>query len=131
MASPARRRCSECRRWFRPEASALKSQRSCGRLCRLRRRAADGNRRRRADPEASRVDERARQQTCRARKQAAGVDLSRTGLPSQFAEPIDDFITLLGQAEARSRAALRRHLKRVLAARLVASAIAAVVGGPD
>ncbi len=64
------RRCSECRARLVPAATARATQRVCGPECRKRRRARQARRRRYADREASRADERERQKLHRERRRA-------------------------------------------------------------
>jgi hypothetical protein len=60
--------CTECRKAFVPNASARKTQKTCGRkACRDERRWRHARRRRRSDLAAYRADERERQQRRRAR----------------------------------------------------------------
>ena len=64
------RRCSECRARLVPAVTAKTTQRVCGPECRKRRRARLARRRRRADPEGYRRDERERQRAQRQRRRA-------------------------------------------------------------
>ena len=56
-----RSRCTQCRTWFIPKPSATGTQRVCGPECRRLRDNALARRRRAADPDAAREDERLRQ----------------------------------------------------------------------
>jgi hypothetical protein len=64
-----RRRCSECRRWFKPEVSAQSTQKICAaEPCRRSRRNQHARRRRSQDVQNYRVDERERKRRSRARR---------------------------------------------------------------
>jgi hypothetical protein len=63
----ARRRCTECRCWFVPCGSATHSQKVCSQTCRRKRQRKLARRRRRADLEGFRAEERVRQQVHRER----------------------------------------------------------------
>lgn len=70
----ARRRCSECRKWFAPHPASTVSQKTCGaEACRRSRRGKLARRRRAADLEGARQEERERQRAHRARVRA-GAD---------------------------------------------------------
>jgi len=60
-----RRRCTECREWFYPAASAVGTQRVCCEDCRKKRNRALARDRRRRNLIQYRVDERERQRQCR------------------------------------------------------------------
>lgn len=110
-----RRRCCECRDWYAPERSAVKTQRTCGKKCRLRRRARQEKRRREADRTNAQADERERQRQHRARKRAEkGADppRSQAGLYAQWCEVVEEILEELGQAQRRSQAGLRRRVRR-------------------
>lgn len=116
-----RQRCCECRRWYLPEASAAKTQKTCSRECRLRRRARLQRERRSEDLANAREDERDRQRRHRERERdtraahARGPDppLSLTGLSFQVLESIEQTIEDLGQAQRLSLTGLRRRLRRI------------------
>lgn len=61
-----------------------------------------------------RLDERERQRTSRARKQASGHQTSRAALAPEAHGLIDEFIESLRHNEELSRAGLRRKLGRLL-----------------
>lgn len=68
-----RRRCSECRRWFRPSAQNAHNQKTCGREeCRRRRRARLEKRRRERSLQDSRISERERQRESRRQRRQTG-----------------------------------------------------------
>jgi hypothetical protein len=68
------RRCSECRRRFHPERSALDHQHVCGPECRRRRRRRLARRRRERALQVWREDERERQRRSRERRGAVRAD---------------------------------------------------------
>ena len=73
------KRCTECRGWFEPSATATGHQRVCGLGCRKNRRAKLARKRRRcADLVAVRDDERERQRRSRASRGAAKTPASAT-----------------------------------------------------
>jgi hypothetical protein len=111
-----RRRCCECRHWFTPAPSAAKTQLTCGKQCRLRRRAAHERARRQLDLTASREADRARQREHRERVRAEKPErrpLSQAGLSAQVAAAIGEILDDLGQAQRLSQAGLRGRLKRL------------------
>jgi hypothetical protein len=63
-----RKRCSECHKRFRPHSSAIETQKTCCRTCRLRRRARLARQRRLESIDECRLDERDRQRVCRAKR---------------------------------------------------------------
>jgi hypothetical protein len=116
-----RRRCCDCRSWYLPAASTAKTQKTCSRECRLRRRAKQEKVRRAADLENAREDERERQRRHRERmreakgRQARGPDppLSRAGLSVQVIEAIEQIVEDVGQAQRLSQAGLCRRVRRI------------------
>ena len=88
MSKPnERRRCPECRAWFRRVASARTTQKTCSKACRVNRRRAQANERRGHDVETHRTNDRERQRECRERRRAVGrrvteAPVSRAGLDS-------------------------------------------------
>ena len=118
-----RRRCCECRCWYRPAPSTAKTQKTCGKKCRLRRRGKQEKARREADLPAVRKLERARTRCHRERQatpegtglEGTGPPMSRAGLSAEVAGAIEEIIEKLGQAERMSRAGLRRRIRRLLA----------------
>jgi len=90
---------------------------TCGKKCRLRRRARQEQVRRKAALPAVLELERARQRHHRARQVASagtGPPLSRAGLSAQASEVIKEIIEKLGHAQQLSRAGLRRRLHRLV-----------------
>ena len=111
-----RRRCCECRKWFVPAPSAAKTQKTCSRKCRLRRRAKQEKARRARDLANARTDECERQRTHRERKrekQGADPPLSQAGLSVQLRDAVEEIIEDLGQAQRLSLTGLRRRLRRI------------------
>ena len=110
-----RRRCCECRTWYVPKPSAVKTQRTCSKRCRLRRRAKQAKRRREANRANARVDERERQRKHRVRRreeQGADAPLSQAGLDAQVCGVVEELLEELGQAQRLSQAGLRRRVRR-------------------
>lgn len=69
----ARRRCSECRRWYLPSAQTAHNQKTCGReSCQRRRRARLERHRREESLAESRLAERERRRESRRRRREAG-----------------------------------------------------------
>jgi hypothetical protein len=115
LGKGGRRRCCECRRWYVPKPSTAKTQRTCSKRCRLRRRAKQEKARREADRENARADERERQRKHRARtreEKGADAPLSQAGLSVQLYSVVDEILQELGQAQRLSQAGLRRRVRR-------------------
>lgn len=128
----SRCRCTECRRWFVPRASAARTQRVCGEPgCRRRRRAKLARRRRREDVFEYRIDERERQRKHRDAARTAGeaeaaakvnVPTDEPVVSSRHAPPSmptrhelrTEVLEALDDAMAASRATLRRRLAEIL-----------------
>jgi hypothetical protein len=112
-----RRRCTACRRWYRPAASAVQHQKTCSAGCRCRRRRSLARKRRDADIHEYRVEERERQRACRAAKGSRAApppEPSRAGLPPQVTE-LEEVLRGKWDRLARlSRAGLRREIRQVL-----------------
>lgn len=118
-----RRRCIECRKWFRPAASAEDSQRVCGLECRRHRDNALASARRWRDPDRYREDERLRQRKCRAaRSGGACAHTEGPGVPRCHAPPSDanpaefqgKVLETWDRLAAMSRATLEQELARFL-----------------
>ena len=110
-----RRRCCECRGWYVPKASTAKTQRTCSKACRLRRRSRRDRARREADPAGAREAGRVRQRRHREREQAktgGQGPMSQAGLSAEAAETIEEIINKLEQKTRLSQAGLRRQLRR-------------------
>lgn len=112
-----RRRCVVCRRWFRPAASAVHNQKTCSPACRQRRRRWTARKRRDADIQNYRVDERERQRACRAAKKpkpSRTQDVSRAGLSSQVTELEEVVLEKWDKLISLSRASLRREIRVIV-----------------
>ena len=112
-ADKGRRRCTECRRWYLPTATARKTQRLCGREpCRAARRRKLARARRRRDVQDYRVEERKRQRRCREGRaegscHAPPSALGPLRLKAKLLESWDE-------ATAASRATLQRRMSQIL-----------------
>ena len=98
-----------------PRASTSKTQQTCSKTCRLRRRGRRESARREANPVAAREAERERQRRHRERERAkAGgqAPMSRAGLSAKATEMIEEIINKLEQKTRLSQAGLRRQLRR-------------------
>ena len=123
------RRCSECRVRIVAAATAKATERVCGPECRKRRRARLARRRRRADAEGFRADERKRQRARRQRLIRVLLGLRRRLVGARVlvvrwllcAKHLDD--ALEGQFELLARRTLRMIGARLLIRLLVAREI--------
>jgi hypothetical protein len=112
MTRAAMKRCTECRRWFRPAASARESQRACGKACRASRRCKLARKRRAEDLQGFRDDERERQRARRQRLREEGChappsDRNSADLREELRRIVDSALEL-------SRATLERRLPRTI-----------------
>jgi hypothetical protein len=104
-----------------PAASTAKTQKTCSKQCRLRRRARQERERRTAELEDARQDERERQRRHRQRVRQAlatqagssALPLSLAGLSSQLLESIEQIVETVGQAQRVSLAGLCRRIRRI------------------
>ena len=113
-----RRRCTACRQWYRPAASAVRHQKSCSPECRGRRRRWTARKRREAEIHEYRVAERERQRACRAAKrskQTRSPEVSRAGPSPQVIELEEVVLEKWDKLIDASRASLRRELRAILA----------------
>jgi hypothetical protein len=113
-----RRRCCECRRWYTPDPRAKRNQKTCGKQCRLHRRAKQEKARRDADLTNARAADQQRQMQWRARKHRVGQKeraLSQAGLSAQTTEIIEIIMNKLRQEQRLSQAGFRRLLRGNLA----------------
>ncbi len=126
------RRCTECRRRFAPEPSALATQKLCGdKACKASRRNALARARRLRDVQDYRVDERVRQRASRAQRAAAskspaapqsppraGPAVTECHVPPSTQNAQQITLQLLAEwdkAAAESRASLKRRVTAILA----------------
>jgi len=136
----ARRRCTECRRWYRPSAQTAHNQKTCGRgSCRRVRRARLERHRRSQSLPESRLAERERQRESRRRRRTAGPSppverppdgasaqwergpsegMSLSGLELEVAEMMEETLknwdTVFQHLDAVSLAGLRFQLVEIL-----------------
>ncbi|MBI4700092.1 MAG: hypothetical protein HY744_02820 [Deltaproteobacteria bacterium] len=98
----ARRRCTECRHWFHPAASAQATQLVCGPDCRRKRDLALARRRRARDLDRYRENEQDRQHKCReARRRRAGIPPPPVRLGREGAEVADGHAPASGANQAQ------------------------------
>ena len=74
-----RKRCAECRMWFKPAARLAKQQVVCGASCRLRRRRKQARARRAKEPEWHRREERERKRRSREEQRQARLRAAAEG----------------------------------------------------
>jgi hypothetical protein len=109
------RRCCVCQGWFKPDARAAETQKTCSEKCRRKARRSGARERRSERLDEARAAERERQARCRAKKRAVGQ--SSTGPPRELEVPPAVSVHLertLDEVEANprpSRAALREMLQ--------------------
>jgi hypothetical protein len=120
----ARRRCTECRKWFHAAASARQTQKVCSGRCRRVRDQALARARRAQDLDRHREDERERQSKCRrARREKLGRGPPRVRVTARhtppscakFPELHDKVLESWDKAVALSRASLGRELSETWA----------------
>jgi hypothetical protein len=108
----AQHRCTECRKWFTPAATAREHQRVCGPGCRQLRRNRLARRRRSGEVEAWRSDERERQRTRRrAAKEGPCHEPASDGKCSEVLEKLQQIVD---KAVDLSRATFRREARQIL-----------------
>ena len=118
------RRCTECRRWYRPHRSACGHQKTCSSECRRLRRNRLARWRRRANLHECRTEERERQRLSRAERQGdpertfapfepAGPELSRAGLELQAVRIAEQIVENLDSLARLSRASLKRQVAKI------------------
>lgn len=116
-------RCTECRRWFEPAASAAKLQRVCGAACRKARQRKLARARRAEALDAYREDEAFRQRKSReARKAGAGCHAPPSA--PKYADIKRKVLDSWDKATAASRASLERRLPGIVRAILRADGTA-------
>ena len=129
----ARKRCTSCRQWFVPAATAVQSQKTCGTAeCRRRRRNQMARRRRAREIYHYRVEERVRQARRRLRrrsreKKSRKAKVSRAGLSPQALELEHVVLEKWDRLADVSRASLKREIRMALgrAAEIVGQEMAA------
>ena len=105
------RRCSECRQWFPPKASAAKTQQTCSLKCRLARRNLQSKGRRARGLERYQAAERERQARSRAkRRRLAESTGPHKKLPAEIQRLVEDVLELArrGPSHATLAAALKK-----------------------
>ncbi len=113
-------RCSICRKWFRPDPRAAKTQKTCSGACRKKHRRRLERQRREKDLHEYRVAERRRQRESRKRRRdqagngVVSPDVSQAGLDSELVEVLDEILDFVDKTARLSRTALRRKLKKKL-----------------
>ena len=118
MATRAKRqRCTVCRQWYRPAASAKKAQKTCCGECRRKRRNRQAAARRARDPERYRERERVRKARSRQKRRAAATggerETAACHAPASVAEvrvPEAKLLEAWDTAVRLSRAALLREI---------------------
>lgn len=118
-----RSRCTQCRTWFVPSASSTNTQRVCGPKCRRLRDNALARRRRAADPDNAREDERLRQRKHREALRAGQTPPPKPPpTPPGHAPPSDanpaklrhKILVLWDKEAALSRARLDHQIAQIL-----------------
>lgn len=110
-----RRRCAECRSYYKPAASAAKEQRVCGPACRKARQRELARGRRAKAVHDYRIDERLRQQKCREKRKEAGGCHALPSAP-KYADIKRKVLDSWDRATAASRASLERRLPGIVRA---------------
>jgi hypothetical protein len=108
----AQHRCTECRKWFRPAATASKHQRVCGRECRRLRRNKLACRRRGEEAGQWRAEERERQ-----RKHRDGAKWDGCHEPAsdgKHLELLGKLQQIVDKAASLSRATFQREARQIL-----------------
>lgn len=108
----AQHRCTECRKWFTPAATAREHQRVCGARCRQLRRNRLARRRRGGEVEEWRCDERERQRT--RRKAAKEGPCHEPASDAKCAEILAKLQRIVDKAVDLSRATFRREARQIL-----------------
>jgi hypothetical protein len=108
----AQHRCTECRKWFKPAATARGHQQVCGSVCRQHRRNRLARRRRSGEVDAWRGDERERQRKRRnAAKEGACHEPASGDKSSDILEKLQQIVD---KAVDVSRATFRREARQIL-----------------
>jgi hypothetical protein len=105
-------RCTECRKWFTPAATAREHQRVCGARCRQLRRNRLARRRRGSEVEEWRADERERQR--RRRKGAQEGPCHEPASDGKYSDILEKLQQIVDKAVDLSRATFRREARQIL-----------------
>ena len=111
-AAMAQHRCSECRKWFTPAATAKEHQRVCGRACRQLRRNRLARGRRGDEAKEWRADERDRQR--KRRRAAKEGPCHEPASDGKYSEVLVKLQEIVDKAVAVSRATFRREARQIL-----------------
>lgn len=111
-----RRRCTECRRWYRPHRQSQHNQQTCGlSACQRRRRNRIARRRRERELAIFREEERRRQRRRRATQKSPGpLGVSRACASAKPMKIIDQFLKKWNGEERVSRACFERELVKII-----------------
>jgi len=115
-----RKRCTECRRWFRPSRTTGQSQKTCSPSCRQSRRRKLSRRRRKRDIDGYREDECRRQTDCRERRRSQGgraekrAAASRATLSQQKASLSGEIRKSWDTAVEASRATFELEVRKLI-----------------
>lgn len=107
-----RRHCSECRRKYRPKASAKKQQETCGSACRLKRRARLARERYAKAPVAAREAARKRKRKARSKRQEGPAPPGES-LPREVTRAIAQEMERLSPEGWLERRYVEQALRRV------------------
>ena len=116
-----RKRCTECRRWFRPVARLVKQQRVCGEVCRRERGRRLSRARRAREPARYREEERERKRRSRqaAVERAAATQAGPSssghapGETPKMLESREEFARMWDEVVELSRAGWEQELRRM------------------
>lgn len=108
----AQHRCTECRRWFTPAATAREHQKVCGLGCRQLRRNRLARRRRGGEVEEWRADERERQR--KRRKAMKEGQCHEPASDRKYLEVLAKLEQIVDKAVDLSRATFRREARQIL-----------------
>jgi len=108
------RRCTECKRWFPPKASAAETQQTCSETCHLARRNRQSKARRAANLKRFQAAERERQARSRANRRQLAQSTGPPGdkkLPAELQRLVEGVLELAHRRP--SHAALAAALTRL------------------
>ena len=119
-----RKRCTECRQWFRPPARLAKQQRVCGEECRRARRRRQARARRALEPSRYREEEVERKRRSRERAAAGRAGAGPSGVGgalchapggvSKSMESRREFDEIWDAMWELSRAGWEREMRRIV-----------------